>query len=557
MRLKSFQVQDYRSIASTFEIGSLSNLTVVGPNNEGKSNLVTALVTALRLLEDHSREARLGSLRVLGRRVSGAYEWQRDYPLRMQDRESADSVFKLKFILDEDDQQEFLHAVGSSINDNLPITVKIGRDNRPRFEVNKPGKGYSSLNGKSAQIAAFVGSKLSINYIPAVRTARDSAKSVEGLVSSALRQVEKTPEYVTAMQTIQTLQRPVLEQIEDRLKETLETFVPSVTNVQMHVREGRSEALRSIEISIDDGQLTPLSSKGDGIISLVGMALLSKIDTLAQKGESLVLVIEEPESHLHPRAINAIRATLDNLASNIQVIITTHSPNLVNRTDIRSNIIVESNKARVANNISEIRDVLGVRVTDNLTNARMNIICEGLTDCKALTKIFSDLDSDLCELFSNGEIAFSNLRGAGNLSYLVNSVQNAVCEPFCMLDDDNAGRTAFSAAKSDGLLTDDDVIFTTRVGKSDSEMEDLISDISISEVLGTKFGVEIGGITIPKGIRPQKFSDRIAFVFKASGKPWNEEVENRVKIEICKKCFDDGIRSISDDSLPIFRQLCL
>jgi len=199
MRLKSFQVKDYRSIASTFEIGSANNLTIVGPNNEGKSNLVTALVTALRLLEDHSRYARRGRFRTLGRSISRAYDWQNDYPLQLQQRADAHTTFKLKVTLDQDDQVQFLESVESNINDNLPITIRIGRDNIPQFEVNKPGKGYAAPTKKSAQIAAFIGSKLSINYIAAIRTARDSARSVEALVSQALKQVEKTPEYIDAL----------------------------------------------------------------------------------------------------------------------------------------------------------------------------------------------------------------------------------------------------------------------------------------------------------------------------------------------------------------------
>ena len=551
MRLKSFQVKDYRSIGSTFEIGCTNNLTIVGPNNEGKSNLVTALVTALRLLEDHSRNAIRDRIRTIGRPISRAYEWTTDYPLRLQRDQQGTTTFKLKFTLDDADQAEFLSVVGSNINDTLPITMKIGQYDRPIFEVNKQGKGYASLNGKSAQIAAFIGSKLSINYIPAIRTARESAKTVEALVSQALRKVERTPEYAQALETIQALQRPVLEEIENRLKESLETFVPSVRNVALQIREGRADALRSVTIGIDDGQMTSLSSKGDGIISLVGMALLSKLDTLAQSDVSLVLVIEEPESHLHPRAINAIRSTLDALASNIQVIITTHSPNLVNRSTISSNIIVENNKAKVADNIEEIREVLGVRVSDNLTNARLNVVCEGSNDCCCLPAIIGELEPKLASLIESGEICFSNLKGASNLSYLVNSIQNAICEPLCILDDDPAGRSAFAAAKADGLLDENNVIFTKRIGKSESEFEDLLEAGLVKQVILADFGVDVDAVNVPPAFRSRKFSDRISMIFQGSGKLWNDHTEAQVKAALSKRCSELGAAAIDPNCLPV------
>lgn len=552
MRLRSFQVKDYRSIKSTLEINSSSNLTIVGPNNEGKSNLVTALVTALRLLEDHATRGRLG-MRTIGQSREQVYNWERDCPLYLQGKKEAGSVFRLKFVLDKKDQDEFFAAVGSTCNENLPITIKIDRSNRPSFEVNKPGKGYISLNGKSEQIARFIGSKLSINYISAVRTARDSARSVEGLVSTALRQVERTPQYIEALQTIQELQRPVLNEIETRLQESLLTFVPSIKRIQLQVREGRAGSLRAVEIGVDDGQLTPLSSKGDGVISLIGMALLARLDTLADRDINLILVIEEPESHLHPRAINAIRNTLDGLPQNIQVMITTHSPNLVSRSDLKSNIIVENNQARVASSISDIREVLGVRVSDNLTSARMNVICEGLSDCRSLNKIFSDIDPEIKNLIDNGEIKFANLKGSGNLSFMVNYTQSAVCEPFVFLDDDEAGKNAFSKAKSAGLISENDVVFTTRLGKLESELEDMLKEDFIASVLLRHFSVDTSAIALPPAIKIKKFSDRIKMIFHASGKNWSDDVEEAVKTQIATAVSEMGKDAIAESAIPIFQ----
>ena len=50
MRLVSFTVEKYRSITNAKKIGIDKSVTLVGPNNEGKSNLLRALVAAMNIL---------------------------------------------------------------------------------------------------------------------------------------------------------------------------------------------------------------------------------------------------------------------------------------------------------------------------------------------------------------------------------------------------------------------------------------------------------------------------------------------------------------------------
>lgn len=543
MKLKRFKVRNYRSIRLTPLMPFDNNLTIIGPNNEGKSNLVRALVTSLQLLEELADfPKRVGRARANYVFRTRIYEWERDCPLGLQGKEVAESEFKLEFDLDAEDQIEFYKTIGSSINNHLPITITVGREMRPRFEVNKPGKGYKSLTDKSSEIAAFIGSKLSINYIPAVRTANDSARSVEKLVSAALRKVEKTPAYIEAMRTIEDLQAPVLYELEEKLHTSLDKFVPSIKDVNLEIKEGRNSLMRRVGINIDDGQLTPLANKGDGIISLVGMALLSRIDALAVDGINLILSIEEPESHLHPRAIHNIRSILDDLGGEVQVIITTHSPALVNRINLSGNILVEKNKARVAESVAEIRDVLGVRVSDNLTNSRLTIICEGKNDQISLSRLLLDVAPQLQNAFDTGEIAFHPLLGGGNLSYLVSTIQNSICEPVCFLDDDQAGQDAFQIAEGDGLISTDDVVFTKRIGKAESEFEDLVCDDILNSVVREKYKADL--TAIPKSAKAQKFSVRAKTALEMAGRPWNDGIKAALKAEINTRCSELGIEAI-------------
>lgn len=78
---------------------------------------------------------------------------------------------------------------------------------------------------------------------------------------------------------------------------------------------------------------------------LVFLALLSLILSPAEYGAPLFCV-EEPESHLHPRLLdtlvelhNQVRRELGGQAA--QVLVTTHSPYLVDRMELEDLVVVE------------------------------------------------------------------------------------------------------------------------------------------------------------------------------------------------------------------------
>ena len=140
---------------------------------------------------------------------------------------------------------------------------------------------------------------------------------VNDLVDRELALVEAQPEYKAAMKALADLQRPVLASIGESIKLTLQEFLPNVKNVVVEISEdARYRALRrSSEIVIDDGTATPLDKKGDGVQSLAALSLMKYASHSSSSSRQLVLAIEEPESHLHPRAIHQLRGVLDELST--------------------------------------------------------------------------------------------------------------------------------------------------------------------------------------------------------------------------------------------------
>ena len=84
VRIVSVTVENFRSITAARRI-PISNLTtLVGPNNEGKSNILRALVVAMTLLiarRDPQRRLRMSRFRRSYRRGVNSYDWPLDFPL--------------------------------------------------------------------------------------------------------------------------------------------------------------------------------------------------------------------------------------------------------------------------------------------------------------------------------------------------------------------------------------------------------------------------------------------------------------------------------------------
>lgn len=388
MKLVEFSVRNYRSITDAHEI-KLHDLTVlVGKNNEGKSNLLRALNVAMRIVMIHSSS---GSV---DRRL---YEWDNDFPIQLQNRKQGlQSIFKLYFKLEENELELFHKETRTNGNNNIQISIKIGKDNIPNITI--PKRGSSSYTEKSKKVTKFISEHITFNYIQAIRTEGMAIRTLLDLIYSEIDSLTSNPDYIKAQQTILNLQNDKLNSLGDQLLEPLKNFLPNIKGVSFKIKSPEylfgeiiskntpSLFRNEIDMIIDDGTPTSISTKGDGIKSLVTLAILKERKSI--DGVS-VIAIEEPESHLHSGAIHNLVEVINNISQNNQVIISTHNPLFVQRNQLNCNIIVDNGKAKAAKNISEIREVLGVWISDNLKSAKYVLLVEGEDDKISLTKILS------------------------------------------------------------------------------------------------------------------------------------------------------------------------
>lgn len=525
MKLSSISVSRYRSILEAAKI-DLGDLTVlIGKNNEGKSNFLQALETSFLVLGHFSQI--VNQRLYLGRSQFKHYEWNRDFPISYMNRKAGrrDTTFRLYFDLSENELIDFNTQFEINLSTTLTIEITLGERSEPKVRFAKQGQSSAKLDGRIGEICDFILSRFTFLYIPSIRTEKESTRIINALLSQQLLSESRKEKYRAALAALDDLERPLFERIATDVLGSLREFLPNITSVRFE-QSGRRYVDRRGDISIivNDGQETQLSRKGDGVKSMFALALFKHG---VPDGQSSLLAIEEPEAHLHAGAIHDLKDSIRQTSSSSQVLISTHSHSFISRDHPRENIIVHNGQVRPARSVVEIRQLMGVRASDNLLNADVIIIVEGHDDEKVLRKIFSQRSSIFEAAVKNGTVAFDVLGGAGRLSYKASTLRRELFSFMAILDGDEAGKQAAAAAIAAKLIEEREYRIITVQGLQQSELEDCIKPEIYQSILKDVYDVNIERGSIPgKG----KWSERMQTLFTGQGKLWDSRIKEAVKI---------------------------
>jgi hypothetical protein len=373
-------------------------------------------------------------------------------------------------------------------------------------------------------IASFIEEHLDFDLISAVRTANDASELIRRTVVRELQAIEGDAEYQAALAAITRLQEPILERVAIEIETTLREFLPDIRNVQIRPPERRVYGVRpEYDIVVDDGNPTPLAAKGDGVQSIAALSLRRAATQSRAAEKNLILLIEEPEAHLHPGAARKLRGVLQDVARTAQVVMTTHNAVFVDRARPSNNVIVEGNRARVATSIEDIRTQLGLVASDNLRNAELVLLVEGATDALVLKSVLAHLSPDLDAAIGAGRLAIEPAGGSDRVPFHASVLKMNLCHVHAFLDYDAAGRGAAAASQNRGILDASEVQFVTARGRAEAELEDVFEVATYAPAILTTFGV-----TLPSAEFNQtraKWSGRMEAAFLAAGKDWDQSKE--------------------------------
>lgn len=248
-----------------------------------------------------------------------------------------------------------------------------------------------------------------------------------------------------------------------------------------------------------------------------------------------------PPTPDRPKAVHELRKVHDEIAQEQQVVITTHSPLLVGRGDVSGNIIIQENRAVQATSLTQIRDVLGVRVADNLQSANVVLLVEGYGDKRIITTFLNRRSKAISSALSNGTLRIECTTGAPNVAYQYRLYYDGVCRVHALLDNDGAGRKALEALEKEPGFRHQDATVVSVVGMNESEMEDLFVEEYFGELIFERFNVVLrAGVTHPA----KKFTARMKDYFSDSGQAWTRNVGDQLKTLVA-----DGVEHDPDSVL--------
>lgn len=559
MKLVKATITNYRSILNAYNI-TISNFTVlVGPNNEGKSNILKAINLALDILANWRITKRLilgsGGLRRT-KLPSGKvdYNWERDFPINLQSKKpEGKSVITLELELNPIEIQDFVRQTGINLNTNLRIQLKFGQS-EISYDILMKGKGKKTLNSKREEIASFIQKRIVYQYISAIRPSQYAKSIIERVLNNDLEKLEDDPEYQEALEKIKNIQKPIFKNVSDKILDTMRVFIPNVRSIHVTKEENGRRFIphKDCNIFIDDGTNTELEMKGDGIVSLSAISLVRHFSNDVSDTKNLIFAIEEPESHLHPDGITQLKSILSSIAKESQVIITTHSPILVDRKVIDNNVLVKTGKAQKAKKISQIRKALGIKLSDNLTNAQLVLLVEGYSDKKILDSLLKEKSSDLGEAMNEGVMIVDYTRGASKLPHHSQFYKQNLANVHVYFDHDDEGRKSIDECLNKSIILDNEYTLITCKGMTNSEIEDLFDSGVYMDKVVAKFGLSS---TRGRKKGSTKWTDRMRDIFLTNGKRWTSQVEDRLKEYVADCIIDKGISSLNDHKRSSFDAL--
>lgn len=206
-----------------------------------------------------------------------------------------------------------------------------------------------------------------------------------------------------------------------------------------------------------------ISERSQGAQHFLSIILSLSLAANNHERKNELILIDEPEVHLHPSGIRDLSKELLKIGQDNYVFLATHSPFMIDKKNKERHFIVKKNQKAISevfrikesdNLIDDevLRDAFGMDVYKDLLNPH-SILVEGSTDKIILYKAF--------ECLGHKNIGITNGHGS-NITTLVSKLNFDDMSILVVLDDDDDGRKdKEKILKVGGLYTTENV-FTIR-----------------------------------------------------------------------------------------------
>lgn len=301
---------------------------LVGPNGAGKSNFIDALAFVKDCLSESMDLAfkKRGGLEDVRRRSGG-------HPTNL--------AIRLSLTLPDNGRADYAFEVAARAHGRFEVarercTVEPFFSAPEEFEV-RSGKFTKPIPGIAAKIPPDRLALYAASNLEPFRHVFDFLTSIETYsILPELMRVPQPPDAGDALRRDGSNAAAVLRRIRDerpdryeRICQLLERTVPGLVAVDYRAIAGRD----TLEFRQDVGQKHPwrfpAANVSDGTLRMLGLLL-----SVHQVQHAGLVAIEEPEATVHPGAAEIITQVLMDAAEERQIIITTHSADLLDSKHI-------------------------------------------------------------------------------------------------------------------------------------------------------------------------------------------------------------------------------
>lgn len=256
--------------------------------------------------------------------------------------------------------------------------------------------------------------------------------------------------------------------LESKLAASLNSYIGKVWDNKIRIHVSLTETGNFSLLVRDQGDDNihdrfSISDRSEGAQHFLSIILSLSLAANNHERKNDLILIDEPEVHLHPSGIRDLSKELLKIGQDNYVFLSTHSPFIIDKKHKERHFIVKKNEKaiteffRIKENDSlfddeVLRDAFGINVYKDLLNPH-SVLVEGSTDKMLLHKALECLE------YKN--IGITNGHG-NNITTLVSKLNYDDMSILVVLDDDEDGRNdKEKILKVGGLYTTENV-FTIR-----------------------------------------------------------------------------------------------
>lgn len=478
MYIKKVEINNYKSIDKLdFEldkIGKSYTRILVGINESGKSNILEALAL-------YNSEGKPADYGVLHNQKDEDYKnIEILYYLTFKSNESFNKDLSAHFpnqiipdfTISEVRKRLYLENGASAFSGTYTYTIKnikynksLGNNN-DKVDVNKVNQKVIATNENIEDEESFKKvfdakiKEIIKNYEPKVSLWSPSPKFL--ISDVALNEFKKNPDsniplkhifILGGYETNEAIAKEIGQistiqfrrKLASKLSESTTKYIKGIWKHDIEIDIEISETGHCSVSVKDAGQKNKhnyhkMSSRSEGFKQFVSLILSLSIESKKLNMMHNLILIDEPETHLHPSGIRDLREELLRIGQNNYLFISTHSPFLIDRTAINRNIIIKKNRSAITEKKlltteEDVRDdevldlAFGINVYKDLMVPN-RILVEGASDKLLLKKALFEC-SMTCGI-TNGI--------GSNIVQIASKLNSDEISILVVVDDDDAGQ---------------------------------------------------------------------------------------------------------------------